>query len=474
LTNDAIEVPPDTGRGWWILDALAAEPGEPAPPLSGEVSADVVILGGGYTGLWTALHLKELDPGIDVVLLEQDICGGGPSGRNGGFVSSWWSSLPTLCKEFGDEAALRLCRAGEDSVDAIGRFCADNGVDAWFRNDGDLTAAASDAQMGEWADLIIAADRLGIGEDFQVLAADEIRARIDSPTFQGGVYTKFGATVQPARLARGLRGVLLDKGVKIFEDTPVKRFGAGSPVIAETPGGSVKAGSGVVAINAWASHWKRFRRLITVRGSYIVLTEPAPEALAAINWTDGVGVADFRAAVHYVRNTPDGRMAFGIGGMQPNLARKIGPRFAYDEEAIRVAIEDMWRMFPTFRSVPVAAAWGGPIDVAGLHVPFFGTYGESNIHYGLGYTGNGVGPAHMGGRILALKVLGRDDPILGLPVVDMEPARFPPEPIRSPGAYIANEAIRRKDEAEDRGETPGRVTDFVARLPRRMGYHLGP
>jgi glycine/D-amino acid oxidase-like deaminating enzyme len=469
-----ISMPPDAGRSWWLHDALAADPGEPAPALSGDVSADVVILGGGYTGMWTAYHLKQLDPGVDVAIVEQDICGGGPSGRNGGFVNSFWSDIEHLVDRFGDMAALKLCEMGEESVDAIGAFCREHGIDAWFRKDGELSVATSEAQIGAWADTVITADRLGLSEEFQVLTPAQVRERVDSPTFRGGLFNPQGATVQPARLARGLRRVVLELGVRIYEGTPVTRFGAGSPAVAETQDGSVTAGAAVVALNAWASHWARFRRTVTVRGSYIVMTAADPERLAAIHWTDGMGLSNYRAALHYVRTTPDGRLAFGIGGMQPNLARSIGPRFAYDERAIRVAVTDLHRMFPTFRDAPIEAGWGGPIDVSATHLPFFGTTEHGNVHYGLGYTGNGVGPAHLGGRILAHRALGRYDEALELPIVDVEPQRFPPEPIRSPGVLIANHAIHRKDEAEDRGEDPNPLVDFVAKLPRRLGYNLGP
>jgi glycine/D-amino acid oxidase-like deaminating enzyme len=471
--DDGMRIPADHGRSWWLREALKADRGEPCPPLRADTNADVVILGGGYTGLWTAWFLTETAPGADVVILEQDICGGGPSGRNGGFLNSFWSRLPHLVESFGADAALALCEAGEESVRAIGRFCEQHKVDAWYRPDGELEVASSESQMDEWADLVAAAGRLGISDAFQVLGSNEVRKRIDSPVFRGGVWTQFGATVQPARLARGLRRLLLERGVRIFESTPVTRFGSGDPVTAETPAGIVRAGSAVIGLNAWAARWKRFRRMLTVRGSYIVLTAPAPERLEEIGWTDGSGLSDFRAAVHYVRTTPDGRMAFGIGGMQPDLARKIDPRFAYDRGALGVAIEDLHRMFPTFRDVPIEAGWGGPIDVSGRHTPSFGSL-RDNVHYGLGYTGNGVGPAHLGGRVLAARAAARDDPALELPLVDLEPKKFPPEPIRSPGALIANRAILRKDRAEDHGEDPNPFVDFVARLPRRLGYDLGP
>jgi glycine/D-amino acid oxidase-like deaminating enzyme len=334
-------IPPDAGRSWWLREALADDPGEPALPLRGDTTADVVILGGGYTGMWTALHLTELDPGVDVVILEQDIAGGGASGRNGGFVNSFWGDIEYLAHRFGDRAAIALCEAGEESVRAIGRFCDDHGIDAWYRGDGEYVVAASDDQVGRWADGVITADRLGVNEHFQVLSGPEMRARISSPVFRGALFRKVGATVHPARLARGMRRVLLERGVRIFEDATVTRFGAGSPALAETTGGTVRAAAAVVALNAWASHWKRFRRTVVIRGSYIVLTEPAPEKLKEIGWTDGSGLADMRSAIHYVRTTPDGRISFGVGGIQPNLARRIGPRFAYDAEAIRIAVADL-------------------------------------------------------------------------------------------------------------------------------------
>ena len=469
-------IPANEGRSWWLREALALPEfaGEPAPPVAADTQADVVILGGGYTGMWTAWFLKELDPGVDVVLLEQDICGGGPSGRNGGFVSSFWDDLDFLVERFGDDAALRICRAGQDSVDGIGRFLTEHDIDAWFAADGSLSVASSTSQIGSWADLVLTTDRLGLGDTIVALGRDEVRAMVDSPVFHGGIHMKLGATVQPARLARGLRRLLLERGVRIHEETHVARFGAGEPAIAETPGGTVRAGAAVIAVNAWAQHWRRFKRAITVRGSYIVLTAPAPDLLAATNWTNGLGVSDHRSAIHYLRTTPDGRIAFGIGGMQPDLARHIDPRFGYDEDSLRTAIADLHRMFPSFRDVPIEAAWGGPIDVSGDHLPFFGSLERGSVHYGLGFTGNGVGPAHLAGRILAHRALAKYDDVLALALVDLQPRRFPPEPIRSVGAMVTNRAIHRRDVALDGEETPNPFVDFVAKLPRRLGYNLGP
>jgi glycine/D-amino acid oxidase-like deaminating enzyme len=464
------------GRGWWLREALGVPElaGEPARALERDTVADVVVLGGGYTGMWTAWFVKELDPGADVVVLEQDICGGGPSGRNGGFVNSFWHQLPTLCRRFGDAAALRLCEAGQASVEAIGAWCREHDVDAWFAPDGELEVSTWSAAEGGWDEVLETARRLGLGGRWQVLSAAQVRERIDSPWFRGALASGFGATVHPARLARGLRRELQRRGVRIFEHTPVTRFLAGSPCAAQTPHGTVRAGAAVVGLNAWAQHWRRFRRELTVRGTYIVLTAPAPGRLAELGWTDGTGVWDMRASVHYVRTTPDGRIAFGIGGMQPDFARTIDRRYAYDEPSIRVAVRDLRRWLPSFDDVPLEAAWGGPIDVAGRHLPSFSTLEPGTVHAGHGYTGNGVGPAHLGGQVLARRALGLGGEVLELPLVDLEPKRFPPEPFRSVGAFVTNRAIRLLDDAQDEDRRVNPVVGAVARLPRRVGYDLGP
>jgi glycine/D-amino acid oxidase-like deaminating enzyme len=468
-----IEDVPDLGRSWWLRDALAAEPGDPAPPLETDITADVVILGSGYTGMWTAWFLKERDPGIDIVICERDICGGGPSGRNGGFLDGWWCHVADIVATYGEHEAGAML-AAETGPREIGAWCEINGVDAWFRNAGDLAVTTNPTQEGKWKSTIESAARLGAADRFEILTADEVRSRCDSRVFGSGMFLPDAATVHPARLARGLRRVLLERGVRIYENTPVRRFGAGRPVFAETPRGTVRAASAVIALGAWATSWKRFHPYLTVRGSYMVVTAAAPEKLEEIGWTDGEAIRTMRSSIHYFRTTPDGRIAFGLGGLQPDLARRIDHRYAYDEHMVRRVALDLRKLFPSFRDVPIEAGWGGPINVAGFNLPFFGTTGKGNVHHGLGYTGNGVGPSHLGGKILAALATGADDALTSLAVVTREPKRFPPEPIRSPGALLANEAIRRKDDLEDAGRRVSPITSAMARFPRRLGYNLGP
>ncbi len=463
-------------RSWWLEEALAHEAfaGPEAPPLRGEVTADVVILGGGFTGMWTAWFLLERAPGIDVVLLEADICGGGPSGRNGGFCDAWWGYAADLVETFGEADALELLMACGRSPTEIGAWCEAHRVDAWFRHAGVLGVATNAAAEGRFGGTLEAARRLGLEDEYQLLSPAEVRARCASPVFRDGLLIHDGANLQPARLARGLRRVLIERGVRIFEGTPASRLRAGRPVIVETPGGVVRAAEAVVGLGAWAAWWRPVARYLAVRGSYIVITAPAPERLEELGWTGGEAIHDVRPSVHYARTTPDGRIALGLGGLQPGLRQRIDQRYDYDERLARRVAADLARWFPPFADVPIEAAWGGPINVSGLTIPFFGSTGRhGNVHYGLGYTGNGVGPSHLGGKILAALATHADDGFTRLPVVTREPKPFPPEPLRTLGAALVNTAVLREDDLADAGRRADPLTRFLARLPRRLGYHLG-
>jgi glycine/D-amino acid oxidase-like deaminating enzyme len=450
--------------------------GEASPPLTEDVRADVAILGGGYTGMWTAWFLKERDPSIDLVLLEQETCGSGPSGRNGGFCYGFWEDLPNLTRRFGDAEAVRVAEAAHRSVDEIEAWCGSHDVDAWFTRGGHLTIATSSAQDDAWRELVDEAERLGVADGrLEVLTADEVRARCDSPVFRAGLRQPQNATLQPARLALGLRRELIRRGVRVFERSPVRRY-ASSPrgIRVETSAGSVAADKGVVALGAWLAGTRRFHRAIVPRGSYIVVTEPVPDELERIGWTGGEGLADWRSALRYFRTTRDGRIAFGAASAATGLGVGLGPRMRYDTRSVRSLVEDVRWFFPMLGDVSFEAAWGGPIDITGAHLPWFGTLPGGAVHVGAGFTGGGVGPTHLGGKILSALALDANDEHTSLPLVGMEPMRFPPEPFLSIGAGVTQRAIVRRDQAEDRAGRAGPVTRFVSGLPRRMGFELGP
>jgi glycine/D-amino acid oxidase-like deaminating enzyme len=467
-------LPRPATRSWWLEEALARPEfaGEPCPSLDRHTSADVVVIGGGYTGMWSAFFLKERQPDLDVVLVEQDVCGGGPSGRNGGFLNAFYDEAPLLASRFGDEGR-RTVEVAARSIDEIGAWCDGYGVDAWYSAASHLAISTSPGQDRVVEETLEDARSLGLDEVYRELDPSEVRARFDSPVARRGIDVVHAALVQPARLARGLRRVLLERGVRIFEGTHVTRFRNGAPVIAETARGEVRAGRAIVGINAWATAWREFRRRIMIRGTYIVVSAPAPDGLERMRWTGGEGVYDFRTALHYLRTTPDGRIAFGGAGMAV-APKTISPRYDYDGRSVRELVRDFRRWFPGLGDVPLEAAWGGPVDVAGWHLPFFGTMPGGTAHYGLGYTGNGVGPCHLGGKILSGLALGIEDEATTLPIARAESKRFPPEPLFTPGERLVTRAILRKDALEDRGRRPDPVTSALAHLPRKLGYNLGP
>jgi len=468
-------------RCWWLSEALAHPEfrGEPAPPLLGDTAADVVVVGGGYTGLWAAWQLRQLEPGIDVVVLERDECGFGPSGRNGGFINGFYDHAATLVDLFGRDGAVKVIEAGARTIDELEAWMTVHGVDAWFRREGYIGLASSPAQAGGWVEPLEVARELGIEDRYRVLDREALGAFVRSPVFEGGHHVDDGGTVQPARLARGLRRVAMEHGIRVHEHTPVTRLEPGrhggmGPVEAVTPRGTVRAKHAVLAINAWAGGTKRFGSRIVPRASYIAITAPVPDRLADIGWTSGVSIYDYRSALRYLRTTPDGRIAMGVGGERGTWNGKVDDRFDFDERGTQHAVDAIHRFFPGFRDVPIEARWGGPIDVTSSHQPFTGTFAGDRIHYALGYTGNGVGPSHLMGKILAARILGRETDDTRLPLVDYEPRRFPPQPFRSLGAAIVNAATVRRDDALDATGRVDPVTDQLARMPRRMGYHLGP
>jgi glycine/D-amino acid oxidase-like deaminating enzyme len=463
---------PGAQRSWWLREALAAEHDAQATPLSGDITADVVIIGGGFTGLWTAYHLTESKPDLKVVVLEQDICGGGPSGRNGGFASGWWDELDGLITLYGREQAVRACRAIGQSIDAIGEFCAKHDVDAWFKKAGYVYAATAPEHEAIAEEIVDLAREVGAPDELRALTAEELKARCSSPAFRAGAFMKDGAQVQPALLVRGLRRVLLERGVTIHEGTTVTRLDAGPPAVATTPRGTVRAPKAVLAVNAWAVGWPQLRRRLVAWSSYMVLTAPAPEKLAAINWTGGELVTDFRTSVRYFRTTRDGRIAFGGGGGR--ASSRIDDSFTKDMRAVEEAAEGFRRLFPSFADVPLEDAWGGPIDVSPTHLPTFGSLEPGNLYFALGYTGNGVAPTHLAGKVIADLVRGADTDATRLPMVNPKPRMFPPEPLRSIGAAVIRRAIIAKDTAEETGRRPNPVMSAIAHMPRRMGYLLGP
>lgn len=461
-----------TPHGYWLEEA---GPVEPAPPLLGDRDADVVVLGGGFTGLWTAWHLKQLEPEARVVLLEADGCGRGPSGRNGGFCSTMWVSLATMRDRWGAEPALAVARAAEDSVHAIGEFCEQEGVDAWFRLGGYLQVSTTPAHDASWEQPVAACRELGVPEAAQALSAEQVAARCASPTFRGGAFLPASASVQPARLALGIRRRLLEIGVELHESSPVRALrDAPDGVEVRTDAGRVRARTAVLAMGgAMKSRGGPMRHRLTIASSHIVITEPVPDLLEQIGWTGGECITDSRALVHYFRTTPDGRILFGWGGGRIAMGARLHGRSEVDAEVIAATAEHLHETFPGIAGKRIEHAWGGPIDASPTHLPMVLPLRGGHAFAAAGYTGNGVGPSHMVARTLASLALDRRDDHSRLAFVDPSPPRVPPEPFHWIGGEAIRLGIQSKEDAELAGKRPNPVASAVAKVPELIGFHIG-
>ena len=263
-------------------------------------------------------------------------------------------------------------------------------------------------------------------------------------------------------LALGLRRVALARGVRIFEGSAMTALD-GTRV--RTAAGSVAAGRVVLALNAWAVRFAELRRRLVIVGSDIVATAPAPERLAQIGWAHGPSISDSRLLVHYYRTTDDGRIAFGKGGGAVAFGRVVGRRFEGPSRRAASAEAAFRRTYPMLSDVPIQASWTGPIDRSRTGLPFFGFLGgRRDIAYGVGYSGNGVGPAFLGGKILASLALDRDDEWTASALVGRRVAGLPPEPFRFAGGHMVRAAIVRKERLEDEGRAAGRITNRLVGL----------
>jgi glycine/D-amino acid oxidase-like deaminating enzyme len=453
------------GSVFWLEQALAEDEGPACPPLAGAVSADVCVVGGGFLGMWAALEVVEQAPDARVVLIEAEGCGFGASGRNGGWVTSWHDELEELVARFGVEQGVWLAERSTWAIDRIAEVCAEEGIDCHLRRAGGFWVATAPAQMGAWDGPIAAGERVGRPGFVERMEAEELRARTGSPVIVGGARLTDAAAVQPALLARGLRRVLLRRGVAIYEGTPMLGLDRGAPAVVRTPAGSVRAGAVILGLGAWAARVRELRRAVVPVGSHIVVTEPIPERIAELGWTGGELLGDTRLLVHYAQVTRDGRIAFGRGGGAIGPAGRVLRSHFVDPGAVAVVAEGFRRWFPQLADVRLTHAWGGAVDRASGHLPFVGTLGDHrNIHYATGFSGNGVGPSVLLGRMIGRRTLAVRDEYTENAMTGGPPSYLPPEPARASGGIVVRGAVRRAEGAEERGERVGLVSGALRRL----------
>ncbi|ODU66764.1 MAG: hypothetical protein ABT05_04720 [Lautropia sp. SCN 66-9] len=452
----------------WLEEALATEPDPAVNPLQGSLRADVCIVGGGYTALWTALRLKEQAPGCDVAIVEAGLCGSGASGRNSGAMGHWWARLPTLERLLGRHDAITVLQASVDILAQASRFIREHGIECDLRTEASVWSTSFRDQAGAWLPMLRAAERLGVTPPHRLLSKDELRAWFGNGPYYAGIVEDHAIRLQPAALARGLRRLAVQRGVRVFEESPVQRISADADAVTvRTAQGDVRAREVILAANAWMAHLPQFKPFIAVTSSEIVTTAPIRALLEQRGLWGRPGGVNSRLMLNYGGTTPQGRVYMGRGGGSIAWANRIAPRFDHNARMIREVERDFRYLNPELDDVPLVRGWAGPIDRCATGLPWFGRLAEDpRVHYGIGYSGHGVGATALGGQILASQVLGLQDEwtALGGLLARARSGWYPPEPIRFAAAHAIRAAVARKDEALRRGSAPSRLDNRLAAL----------
>lgn len=423
----------------------------PAPPLEGDTEADLAVVGGGYTGLWTALSAKEADPSRDVVLLEGRTCGWAASGRNGGFcAASLTHGLANGLSRFPDEMAA-LARLGAQNLDELEKALVRHGIDCGFERSGELAVATADYQLPLIAEDVAAARRLG--DRVELLDRDALRAEVDSPTYRGGAwFHDRTALVDPAKLAWGLRAACVSLGVRVYEHTPVDRLRAeGTGVRLRSSNGSVRAARAALGTNAFPGLLRRMRRYTVPVYDYALVTEPlTAELLAQLGWRHRQGIGDVANQFHYYRLTPDNRILWG--GYDAVYHWRNGLRDELDQRPDTFArlAAHFGDTFPQLEGVRFTHAWGGAIDTSTRFFAFQRAALRGRVAYSIGYTGLGVAASRFGAQIMLDLLDGNDNEALRLRAVRSRPLPFPPEPVRWAGIELTRRGLARADERQGR------------------------
>ena len=420
-------------------------PVEPGPPLEGDVNCDVCIVGGGYTGLWTAHFLRQAEPSLDIHVLEAEYAGAGASGHNDGFVTpTIGHSLENVVRRFGPEAARAGYAAVGRSIAELGAFCRRNHIEAEYEPNGMFMVAVRPGQVRRLErDQELAAS---LGAKVELLGRDEAQARIGSPAIEAAL-EGVGALVNPHKLARGLAGVVRKSGTVIHERTTALRVGRvpGGHAVT-TPHGRVVAERVVLATNAYQHRFTPFRRDVVPVWSYAAVTEPVPEGwIEELPWEGREGFVEARNFVVFARLTAENRLLLGGGPAPYRYGRDMDERHLRDgvaEDAIRAALE---RHFPRWRALRFEYVYGGCIAVTRNLVPHVGAL-RPGLYYGHGYCGNGIAATHTAGKALRDLVLERDTDYSNLLFVRAREPRFPPEPLIFAASQVASRALAWQDE----------------------------
>lgn len=422
--------------------------------LTGAMSTDLLVVGGGFCGLWTALLAKERDPERDVALLEADRIGWAASGRNGGFCDASLTHEEANGRTRFPHEYETLHRLGRDNLDDIEKAVARYGIDCHFERTGELTVATEAYQVEQ-----MRADR---GEDF--LDADAVRAELNSPTYLGGTWRQDEtALLDPARLAWGLARACETLGVRIYDHTKATGINRdGDRLQISTPAGRVSARHVALGTNAFPSLLRRLRLYTVPVYDHVLTTEPlTTEQLASIGWPNRQGVGDSANQFHYYRLTGDNRILWGGYDAIYHFGRALRPELDQRPATFDLLARQFFDTFPQLEGLEFSHQWGGAIDTSTRFCAFYGTAMRSTVAYALGYTGLGVGATRFGAQVMLDLLDGRPTERTELTMVRTKPLPFPPEPVAYAGIQLTRRSLAKADRNDGRRDLFLRTLDRV-------------
>jgi glycine/D-amino acid oxidase-like deaminating enzyme len=431
--------------------------------LDGDITADVAIVGAGFTGLWTAYYLLKTDPSLKIVLVERDYAGFGASGRNGGWASSIFPvSLARVAKLYNHDAALNLQAAMNDTVTEIGEVVSAEGIDCDYAREGCVSLARNAAQLTRAKATVANSEAFGTRGQWQYVGAAEARQMIDASHVLGGIFTEHCALVQPDRLVRGLAARVEAHGGRIFENTAAESIDFGT---IRTRRGTVTASAVVRATEAFTPQFAAYRRNVAPLYSLVVATAPIPKPLREeLGLTGRTAFNDMRNLRIYAHPTVDGRLVFGGRGAPYHFGSKVGPRFDVNENIHAKIITTMHDMFPALRDIPVTHRWGGPLGVPRDWFPSVGYDERNKLAWAGPYVGDGVATSNLAGRIVCNLLLGVRDELNTLPIVNHRSKKWEVEPFRWLGVNAGLRAAAVADIEEKLTDKPSKVSAVLETL----------
>ena len=436
---------------YWYDDA--DEP-DSNPTLVRSESCDLCIVGGGYTGLWTAIIAKERDPSRDVILIDAHEVGSAASGRNGGFMdSSLTHGVANAQQRFPNEVNV-LEELGLQNLNEIESAIRRYNIDCDYERTGAIDVATSSHPASYLSELRDDYQQLrSLGQSVEWLDQETLRSQVHSPTYSGGLWRKDrAALIDPARLAWGLKTAAESLGVRIYEDSKaisVEKDGVG--VLVETPLGRVRAGKVALGTNAFKPLLKRLGHYVAPVYDYCLVTEPlTPAQLASIGWENRQGISDIPNQFHYYRLTADNRILWGGYDAMYYFGGKMNTELESRPESWALLSQHFFQTFPQLEGVRFSHAWGGAIDTCTRFSVFWGRAMGGRVAYALGYTGLGTASTRFGAEVMLDLLDGRRSKATSTKFVQDKPLPFPPEPFRFAGIQATRWSLDREDKTGKR------------------------